>query len=249
MSRGPILLFDVDGTLTLPRQAIDDTMLQFLDEVRSSIPVAIVGGSDIDKIVEQLGGDFQKVISRYDYVFAENGLVGYHGQKAYPVQSIKQHIGEDRLKKIINFTLRKFSEMDIPVKRGNFIEFRSGMLNLCPVGRSCSQEERIQFFEYDKIHKVRQKFVDELKAFTNNWNIEVCIGGQISVDVFPTGWSKSFCLQYLSDYNPIYFFGDKTSPGGNDYEVFIDSRTVGHSVTNPKDTKEQVEALLAKLKS
>ncbi len=36
-------------------------------------------------------------------------------------------------------------------RRGTFIEFRKGLINVCPVGRSCSQEERIQFNEYDKV--------------------------------------------------------------------------------------------------
>lgn len=35
--------------------------------------------------------------------------------------------------------------------RGTFIEFRNGMLNVSPVGRSCTQAERIEFFELDKV--------------------------------------------------------------------------------------------------
>lgn len=35
--------------------------------------------------------------------------------------------------------------------RGTFIEFRNGMLNVSPVGRNCSREERIEFYEYDKV--------------------------------------------------------------------------------------------------
>ena len=34
------------------------------------------------------------------------------------------------------------SELKLPAKRGNFVEFRSGIINVCPVGRSCSQAER-----------------------------------------------------------------------------------------------------------
>ena len=37
--------------------------------------------------------------------------------------------------------------------RGTFVEFRKGMLNICPVGRNCSQAERDQFGEYDKVSK------------------------------------------------------------------------------------------------
>jgi hypothetical protein len=35
--------------------------------------------------------------------------------------------------------------------RGTFIEFRSGMLNVSPIGRNCSQEERDEFEKYDKV--------------------------------------------------------------------------------------------------
>ena len=35
--------------------------------------------------------------------------------------------------------------------RGTFIEFRNGMLNVSPIGRSCSQEERIEFYELDQV--------------------------------------------------------------------------------------------------
>ena len=37
-------------------------------------------------------------------------------------------------------------------------------------------------------------------------------GGQISFDVFPIGWDKTFCLRLidLSQFKEIHFFGDKT---------------------------------------
>ena len=39
-------------------------------------------------------------------------------------------------------------------------------------------------------------------------------GGQISFDVFPEGWDKRYCLQYLKKdgIKNIHFFGDRTSP-------------------------------------
>lgn len=41
----------------------------------------------------------------------------------------------------------------------------------------------------------------------------------------------------------IHFFGDKTSVGGNDFEIFNDTRVIGHTVTNPKDTILQLNNL------
>lgn len=105
------------------------------------------------------------------------------------------------------------------------------MLNLSPIGRSCTQEERLQFVAYDKEHDVRQKFVKKLQDFTEGWDLNICIGncslhfflsfhslityligGQISIDVFPYGWDKTYCLQFLNDFHTIHFFGDRTAP-------------------------------------
>ena len=33
--------------------------------------------------------------------------------------------------------------------------------------------------------------------------------------------------------------------GGNDYEIFEDARTIGRRVTNPEDTRRQLEELFA----
>ena len=59
-------------------------------------------------------------------------------------------MGEEKLKKLINFSLRYIADLDIPIKRGTFIEYRNGMMNISPIGRNCSREERNAFEEHDK---------------------------------------------------------------------------------------------------
>eukprot|EP01017_Pseudomicrothorax_dubius_P044796 TRINITY_DN7620_c0_g1_i4.p1 TRINITY_DN7620_c0_g1~~TRINITY_DN7620_c0_g1_i4.p1 ORF type:complete len:172 (+),score=65.29 TRINITY_DN7620_c0_g1_i4:64-579(+) len=157
--------------------------------------------------------------------------------------SIKDELGEERLKTFINFCLKYLADIDIPIKRGTFIEYRNGMLNISPIGRNCSQEERDAFEKYDHEHKIRAKFVETLKQQFKDYNLKFSIGGQISFDVFPIGWDKTFCLRYLEGYNEIHFFGDKTFEGGNDYEIFVHEKTVGHSVTGPQDTIKQLKEL------
>ena len=110
-------------------------------------------------------------------------------------------------------------------------------MNVSPIGRNCSQEERVEFEKYDKKTGVRQAMVDELQNEFDDFELKFSIGGQISFDIFPKGWDKSFCLQYVEDkYDEIHFYGDKCFPGGNDYEIYSDSRVIGHSVTDPEDT-------------
>ncbi|GAB4861805.1 hypothetical protein Ancab_037062 [Ancistrocladus abbreviatus] len=241
---GLIALFDVDGTLTAPRKAATPEMLEFMRELRKVITVGVVGGSDLVKISEQLG---KTVIADYDYVFSENGLVAHKDGKLIGTQSLKSFLGEEKIKEIINFTLHYIADLDIPIKRGTFMEFRSGMLNVSPIGRNCSQEERDEFEKYDKVHNVRGKMVSVLREKFAHLNLTFSIGGQISFDVFPKGWDKTYCLRYLEDFHEIHFFGDKTYKGGNDHEIFESEQTIGHTVTSPEDTRKQcMELFLVK---
>ena len=45
------------------------------------------------------------------------------------------------------------------------------------------------------------------------------------------------------EYSTIHFFGDKTFKGGNDYEIYEDPRTVGHSVQSPEETMAELKKL------
>lgn len=151
MTRDTLLLFDVDGTLTEPRKVVTTEMVELLREVRKKYVIGIVGGSDLHKQQEQLalfGSDIRK---EFDYVFSENGLVAYHNGEVIGKQNIAKFLGEENLKKIINWTLIEIANIDIPIKRGTFIEYRNGMLNVSPIGRNCSQAERDAFDEYDKV--------------------------------------------------------------------------------------------------
>lgn len=51
---------------------------------------------------------------------------------------------------------------------------------------------------------LQEKFAD--------YGLTFSIGGQISFDVFPNGWDKTFCLRHVADeaFDEIHFFGDKT---------------------------------------
>uniref|UniRef100_A0A1D1XEL2 Phosphomannomutase n=1 Tax=Anthurium amnicola TaxID=1678845 RepID=A0A1D1XEL2_9ARAE len=237
---GVIALFDVDGTLTAPRKGVTPEMLDFLHKLREVVTLGVVGGSDLVKISEQLG---ERVITDYDYVFSENGLIAHKHGELIGSQSLKTFLGEEKLKEFIHFTLHYIADLDIPIKRGTFIEFRSGMLNVSPIGRNCSQEERDEFEKYDKVYKIRAKMVSVLREKFAHLNLTFSIGGQISFDVFPQGWDKTYCLRYLDDFEEIHFFGDKTYKGGNDHEIYESERTVGHTVKNPEDTVAQCTAL------
>ncbi|XP_029688083.1 phosphomannomutase 1 isoform X2 [Takifugu rubripes] len=208
--RNILCLFDVDGTLTPPREKIDQQLDEFLQTLRGKVKIGIVGGSDYSKIAEQLGDN---VIHKFDYVFAENGTVQYKDGKLVSKHAIQNQIGEELLQDLINFCLSYMGLIKLPKKRGTFIEFRNGMLNISPIGRNCTKEERMEFSEIDKREKIKEKFVAALKEKFAGKGLQFTKGGLISFDIFPEGWDKTLCLDLLEreGLNTIYFFGNETS--------------------------------------
>lgn len=162
MAKNPrvLALFDVDGTLTEPRKVVSPETLAFLAELRKKIAIGVVGGSDLVKQKEQLGDS----PNLFNWCFAENGLLAHKDGAVIGQTSIVDHLGEANLKRLVNWILAYFSTLDIPVKRGTFIEFRQGMLNVSPIGRNCSREERNEFEKFDLANKVRETMVDKLKV-------------------------------------------------------------------------------------
>lgn len=241
-----LLLFDIDGTLTESRKVIKENMVSCLKKAASfkEIDIATVGGSDLPKAQEQL----QSAIDLLKFVFTENGLVYLDEKKElHKVDKISTYLGYDKLKEFVNFCLKYICELDIPIKTGTFVELRTGILNISPIGRNCTQEERDAFVVYNKEHHILEKFRETLvKNFSEKFGLEISIGGQISFDVYPIGWDKRYCLRFLEKlYDNIIFFGDKGYYGGNDYEIITDDRiTRGVRVKNPEETIEFIEKII-----
>lgn len=230
-----LVLFDVDGTLTPARLTISPEMKQVLKELREKVVIGFVGGSDLQKQVEQLG---DSVLQDFDYCFSENGLTAYKLGEKLASQSFINWIGEDKYNKLARFILGYLAQLELPKRRGTFLEFRNGMINVSPIGRNASTEERNEFEKFDLENKIREKFVQALKEEFPDYGLTYSIGGQISFDVFPTGWDKTYALQHVEKegFTEIHFFGDKSYKGGNDYEIYTDPRTIGHAVNSPDDT-------------
>jgi phosphomannomutase len=233
-----LILFDVDGTLTIPRKKIEKPMEDCLRQLslKKDIEIGFVGGSDLEKQIEQLT---EQNFKYFTWMFSQNGLKSFYKEQLFYEKNLVEFLGEDKYNFIINNILFCLSQLNIPKKRGNFIELRSGLINVSPIGRTCSQSEREEFNELDKKYGYREDLIKNIKIqlgdVANEFNFS--IGGQISFDMFPKGWDKTFALQFVENkYKKIYFFGDMVHQGGNDYEIFHDKRVIGIKVNDYMET-------------
>lgn len=138
-------------------------MLQLLARLREQVAIGYVGGSDLAKQQEQLGTAQISVTSLFDFCFAENGLTAFKNGEPLASQTFIKWMGEERWKEFVRFVLHYIADLEIPFKRGTFVEFRNGMANISPVGRNATVAERLEFNKFDDEHKIREKFIAALR--------------------------------------------------------------------------------------
>lgn len=102
--------------------------------------------------------------------------------------------------------MRYIANLEIPVKRGTFIEYRTGLINVSPIGRNCNLEERKAFHEFNRTTRVLENFKETVEREFADFNLKFSIGGQISFDIFPIVKKISFSLKSLFNFNSFIIF-------------------------------------------
>lgn len=229
-------LFDVDGTLTDARQKIDPEFEEFMSDFCSSNDVAFVTGSDRSKTVEQLG---EHVFRLADYSFNCAGNEVWHNGVL-----IQKNKWEPPIELMFFFEeLLAESKFQRPSgKYGLHVENRNGMVNFSIPGRNCTQEDRKAYVKWDNSTSERIRFREKI---ANKFpDIDVLIGGDTGLDIYPIGKGKEQVIDFLKavEDEKTYFFGDQIFPGGNDYKIAM---RADHSyrVRNWRDTYETLAFL------
>jgi phosphomannomutase len=52
----------------------------------------------------------------FPYNFSQNGLVAYKNGELLEVQTISKHLGEDNVKRLVNWVMKYLADLDIPIK-------------------------------------------------------------------------------------------------------------------------------------
>lgn len=208
-----IYLFDIDGTLTVPQQQIQQDMEKTLLELQKDHDVYLVTGSDRELI--RNNGQFT-----YDLDTRLAGIFTCQGSELW--QEGKLTYRNDH-----SFDTSMITELDLIVadssfnpKTGKHINERPGMINFTVVGRNATTEQRKLYAEYDVEHKEREAIAMYMRNVYTKYDFS--IGGEISIDINLKGQNKSQVLRYLRSEGyggPFSFFGDKTHKGGNDYTL------------------------------
>lgn len=200
-------IFDVDGTLTPSRALIDPNFHDWFVNFATLNAVYLVTGSDYEKTLEQVGERICSIVKRCYNCSGnsvwENGKEVYHND--FELTENQDMWLRAQLK------LSKF-----PLRTGNHLELRPGLLNFSVIGRNADDEQRAEYVEWDKLTFERERIAGKFNFCFSHARAQVA--GETGLDIVYAGQDKG---QILKDFKevPVSFYGDKMEEGGNDYSL------------------------------
>ena len=248
-----IVLFDMDGTLTPPREPLEESLVPVLEQLSDVAEIGIVTGSDYDYLKQQVGALLgHSKIRKKLHLLPCNGTKHYYPpsnnyekHKLVSERNMIDQLGRHHFQQLMLLLIEQqsnFSNERFPLT-GHFINYRGSMINWCPIGRNAESEDRQFFVDYDNSFKptLRVRYLERLRHYINLKRIDglmVKLGGDTSFDIFPEGWDKTYCLQHFPDH-VHWFVGDRCGENGNDKEIYdlLKPEKRSFSVEGPDETR------------
>ena len=201
-------LFDVDGTLTPSRCTMDPGFAGWFTEFAQNNDVYLVTGSDYPKTVEQVGHRICNTVKR---------VYNCSGNDVYE-RGVQTHFQHWQMPpEQYQWLQEQMDQSEFELRTGQHFEHRTGTVNFSVVGRGADAEQRELYVKWDKQTKERTSIAKQFEKLFPGFTASV--GGDTGIDIYPNGMDKSQVLADFAEDDVIYFFGDKTSPGGNDFPI------------------------------
>jgi hydroxymethylpyrimidine pyrophosphatase-like HAD family hydrolase len=236
------IVFDIDNTLTPPREALDREMARRLGELAR--PFALAAGSDLGLLMSQFFEPLHAHGYRGEFdAFICNGASRYRCRSGAelsvtPVDefSLERHLGKQRfaaLSALLDEMLadpRFALPASVPIVGPRLVD-RQAMINIAPSGRQRgalsaeARESREQFVRFDESTGYRARLMPVLRAALDERlpgnDLLLTLGGQTSFDLVVRGRDKSFAVRSLlaEGATHVTYVGDALFPGGNDAAV------------------------------
>ena len=258
-----IVMFDMDGTLTEPRQVFDFRILEpSLRKLAEYADIGIITGSDEDYLREQMETFLYDSNCRYHtHLLPCNGTkylkppVSAAGEFVLIHEvSMEQQMGTKKYRELICELV--YSQVDICLLgaplTGHFINCRGSTVNWSPIGRNASLDQREEFIKLDNELAVRDRVLGELRAMLKlkeiNNKVTIKLGGDTSFDIYPSGWDKTYGLKHFPGWD-VWFVGDRCESSGNDYEIYETCLPQAYKTKSPENTVEIINDIIKEIRN
>lgn len=241
-----LIIFDLDGTLSESKAAVDAEMSALLGELLSVIQVAVISGGDWPQFEEQLVTNLPA-----DACLANLFLLPTCGTKFFQYKGTWKKTYSDDLtaeekSKITDSLTKAIETAGYKTSRvwGSVIEDRGSQITYSALGQQAPLDEKKK---WDPDFSKRKKIKTILDTLIPEFSVRM--GGTTSIDVTRLGIDKAYGIARLRkqlsiSLSEMIFIGDALFAGGNDYPV-QEAGVVSIAVRGPSETKPVTEAIIA----
>ena len=244
-----VVIFDLDGTLTKSKSALDREMARLIAELLKERYVAVTSGCSFHQFENQFLGKLPRTTNLSNlFLFPTCSASGYYydAKKGKYYRAYTHLMPTQAVKRVLRSFEAVFAEIGYSHPKrtyGPVFENRGSQLTFSALGQKAP------------LHLKRKWDPDQRKRLTIRRhlrprlpNFEITIGGTTSIDVTRKGVNKTLCVRKLIERlhvskKEILFVGDALFKGGNDYIMkSADIQCV--PVSGPKETKRLVTRIM-----
>jgi len=243
--------FDLDGTLALSKQPLDDEMADLLARLLDVAFVAIISGGDWPQFEKQVVARMPAHANLDNLIIQPTtGTKLYRHAEGSWTRVYADLFTADESQRIRDALTKAVEQAGYANEKtwGEQIEDRGSQITFSALGQQAPLEAKDV---WDPDHAKRKILQASLKQMLPGFAIN--IGGSTSIDVTREGIDKAYGLKRLSEQTGVkldemLFLGDAIFPGGNDYpakELGLDTVRV----RDANETKSVITAITSWLKS
>jgi phosphomannomutase len=240
------VIFDLDGSLSLSKEAIDQEMAELICQLTLKFNVGIVSGASWDKFEEQI---LEKLTSNASldhlFLFTESGANMYQFWGRYGWIPVYQKTLSQEDKDLIESTFKSLEHLYPKTEKswGPKLQIRNSQVTYSALGQNAPFEYKAG---WDPSFDKRKPLANALKKKLSGFDVN--FAGKTSIDVTKKGFGKSNAIEEFSNrfripLTDITYVGDSIFKDGNgQFAVDMGLETV--SVQDVDDTKDYIKKVL-----
>lgn len=241
-----LIVFDLDGTLAVSKQAIDPEMSALIIRLLDSHMVAVISGGNMKQFKKQILSQLKAKSAHKErlFLFPVTATAFYRYKKGWK-EIYALHLGA-RDKATIMSAIPK-ALRDIGYKKpakvyGKTLEDRGTQITFSALGQKAPVEAKVEWNKNDQ----RPQIIKAIKRYVKGF--EVRSGGLTSIDITMKGIDKAYGLRQIKKHvgvpiSDMLFVGDAIFKGGNDYAA-LKTGVDYVQVKDEKETKELITFLI-----
>lgn len=242
-----LVIFDLDGTLTVSRSSMDKEMSGLLSRLLAKKKVAVISGGSFTQFKEQflvsLAAPSNLLHSLF--LFPTSGASFYRYKNGW-VNVYEEQLSSDERARIIAAFPKALRDSGIEMPAtlyGTQIEDRGSQVTFSALGQNAPIELKTAWDPDQKKRLVITQYLEHALP-----EFEIRIGGTTSIDITRKGIDKKYGILQMEKHLGIprakmLFVGDALFPGGNDYAA-VEAGVEIAAVSGPEETKEILRILV-----